>query len=372
MEHSGVLYDSLPITRLGVRTDDEVVVLAPDFSTFAYMLEEYITLATAKIVIPSSIPESKNLTDLPALLKTRVRVIDDSAEREAVSRLLYPLRSELGVKQKAPDARLNFSKAMNSEWRHRINFVHRDLLRLATGFNHNLQVGIYPEGSRHILSNLRKGVSDINARAILAQIEGILGIYGEVSFQSPRPETTSAPELLSLFDRLLNDPDYLQLSDAVSDLALPKKREAALSRIRECGRKLVTNGVVTKGWNFVGKVVKAWTGVPVPEAETLLPLFSGKDFPMFIDLRQARKWAINRWIRSAKTSQPVSASGDTYEGLSWILPAQPPSDWDGGDISTMTFGTVNDLLKNLERFAQQSPGAYSRKVGIGLSENVQE
>ena len=354
MHQSGVLYDSLPITRLGVRMDDEGVVLAPDFSTFAYMLEEYITLAVAKIVIPSSFPEASKLPDLPPLLRARVRIIDDSSEREAVSRLLHPLRSELDVKQRDPGSRLEFPKEMPSELRYRVDVVHQDLLRLATGFNHNLQVGIYPESSRYILSHLRKAVADVNARAILAQIEGILGLYGDLSFESPQPETVAAPELISLFDRLLSDPDYLQLSDAVSDLALPHKRNAALSRVREYGRKLVTNGVIAKGWNYAGKIVKAWTGAPIPEADTLLTLFCGKHFPMLVDLRQARKRAIDRWISSAKTCEPVSASGNAYEGFSWILPARPPSDWDGGDISMMTFGTVSELIKELKGFAQQS------------------
>jgi hypothetical protein len=73
MQLSGVLYDSLPIIRLGVRNEDQQVVLAPDFSTFAYMLEEYITLATARIVIPASSPEAKRIADLPLLSRNVLR-----------------------------------------------------------------------------------------------------------------------------------------------------------------------------------------------------------------------------------------------------------------------------------------------------------
>lgn len=348
--------------RLGVRTEDEEVVVAPDFSTLAYMLEEYITLATSGIVIPSSFPESRRLADLPLLLKKRVRVIDDAPEREAVSRLLHPLRTEFGVEEKDEGNQLQFPKAMSDALKHRIKVVHRDLRRLATGFNHNLQIGISPESTRNILEHLRRDVRDVNARAILAQIEGILAAYGEVRFESPQPNVTAPPELIALFDRLLNDPNYLQLSDAVSALVFPQKRRAALAKVREYGRKLIENGVIAKGWNYAGKVVKAWTGVPVPEADTLLTLISGKSFPMLVDLRRARKRAIEAWLASAKTSQPISASGDTYDGLSWILPAGPPSDWDGGEISMLSFGTVSELVKELTRFAQQTPGGDSPKA----------
>jgi hypothetical protein len=68
MEPSGILYDSLPMMRLGVCHEDEQVVVVPDFSTFAYMLAEYITLATARIVIPASSPEAKRFAELPLLL----------------------------------------------------------------------------------------------------------------------------------------------------------------------------------------------------------------------------------------------------------------------------------------------------------------
>jgi hypothetical protein len=354
MQPSGILYDSLPMMRLGVRNEDEQVVVAPDFSTFAYMLEEYITLATVRIVIPASSPEAKRLADLPLLLQKRVTLIDDAPEREAVSRLLYPVRAELGVQETDDGKQLRCPKGMPPEAKYRITVVHRFLFRLAAGFNHGVQVSISPEDTQNVLRNLRGELHNENARAILAQIEGILASYGKVTFESPHPNVTAPPELIALFDRLLNDPDYLQLSDAVSDLALPQKRRAALSRVRDCGRKLVTNGLVAKGWNYAGNVVKAWTGVPVPEADTLLSLISGQNFPVLVDLRPARKRAIEAWLESGRTSQPISASGDGYEGLSWILPASPPDGWDGGEISMMSFGKVSELKRELERFAQQS------------------
>jgi len=154
--------------RLGVRTEDEAVVVAPDFSTLAYMLEEYITLAISGIVIPSSIPDFRRIAELPLLLKKRVRVIDDAPEREAVSRLLHPLRTEFGVEEKDDGNQLQFPKSMPAVVKHRIKIVHRDLRRLAIGFNHNLQIGISPESSRNMLEHLRRDVTDVNARAILA------------------------------------------------------------------------------------------------------------------------------------------------------------------------------------------------------------
>jgi hypothetical protein len=354
MSKSGILYDSLPMMRLGVEDETEEVIIAPDFSISAYMLEEYITLAVASIAIPSSFPESKRLEDLPPLLRKRVEVIDDSVEKEAVSRLLHPVRVELGVKELRDREQLRFPRTMAPETQHTVRLIHRTLYQLAAGFNHDLQVSILPAAVQSAIRSLRKGLHDNNSRAILAQIEGLLAVYGDVTFEAPRPpEATPPPELISLFDRLLNDSNYLTLSEAVSEIRSPQTRNAALSRVREWGRKLITNAVFSKGWNYTGKVVKAWTGAPIPEADTLFTVISGKQFPIIVDLRDARKRAVTSWQSTLNTRPPLSASGDEYNGISWIMPGAPPEDWDGGDISVFTLGTVGELKTALERVAQR-------------------
>ena len=70
MRQSEILFDSLPMMRLGARNSTDEVIIAPDFSISAYMLEEYISLGVMGIAIPNSAPESKILSDLPLLLVT--------------------------------------------------------------------------------------------------------------------------------------------------------------------------------------------------------------------------------------------------------------------------------------------------------------
>ena len=47
--------------RLGARDDTQEVVIAPDFSISAYMLEEYITLAAASLPFPAAFPSPRDL-----------------------------------------------------------------------------------------------------------------------------------------------------------------------------------------------------------------------------------------------------------------------------------------------------------------------
>lgn len=350
MTQLGILYDSLPMMRLGVQVDTEEVLIYPDFSISAYMLEEYMALAVARIVIPKSAPESDRLADFPDLLRKRVCVVDDTPEREAVRHLLCHVRKELGVEEAEDGTKYHFPKTMSQDIKRKVSLIHRTLLQLATGFNHNLQVGVFPASVQAAIRSLRGSLHQTNSRIVLAQLEGILAVYEDVTFESPQPPTVAPVELVSLFDRLVNDPDYLKLSDAVSKIAAPQTRTAALSMAREWGRKFLSNSVFAKGWNYAGKAVKAWTGTPVPEADALMTIVSGKQFPLLVDLRTARKRAVTSWRTTVNSRPPLSASGSEYEGVSWIMPGAPPDDWDGGDIQLFRLGTVGGLKAALKNF----------------------
>ena len=82
---------------------------------------------------------------------------------------------------------------MPHEAKYRITVVHRFLFRLAAGFNNGVQVGISPEDTRNVLRNLRGELYNEDARAILAQMEGILAAYGKVTIELPHPNVTAPP-----------------------------------------------------------------------------------------------------------------------------------------------------------------------------------
>jgi hypothetical protein len=243
---------------------------------------------------------------------------------------------------------------MPQQLKYQIKVIHSSLFRLSAGFNHSLQVSISPGTIQPLIRDTRKHLTNDIGRVVLAQLEGLFSVYEDVAFDVPQPPVTAPPELITLFDKLLNDPYYLQLSEAMFELGSHEKRSAALSKVRDWGRKLMTKSLLTKGWNYAGKAVKAWTGTPIPEADTLLSLISGKEFPVLVDLRKTRKRAVAAWHRSLNSTQPLSSTGDGYKGVSWILPGAPPEDWDGDELSVYSFGRVSDLKSALEQFAQQN------------------
>ena len=110
MKPTEILFEPLPVGRIGIRTRDKEVIVTKDFSCFARLLEEYICHGAISIVMPSSAPEAKVLDQMPSLLAKRIRVVDDSTEREAVERLLFGLRRELNVKIAEDTGELQFPR----------------------------------------------------------------------------------------------------------------------------------------------------------------------------------------------------------------------------------------------------------------------
>ena len=108
MRASTVLYEPLPIGRLGVELKNQEVILATDFSAFAYMLEEFIALGATKIIIPQSAPEIAQLPQMPELLRKHVQVTNDANERETIERILSPIRAEFCIEIKGETRDLKF------------------------------------------------------------------------------------------------------------------------------------------------------------------------------------------------------------------------------------------------------------------------
>jgi hypothetical protein len=350
---STVLYEPLPIGRLGVQLKNQEVIRATDFSAFAYMLEEFIALGATKIIIPQSAPEITQLPQMPELLRKHVQVINDANERETIERILSPIRAEFGLEIKGETHNLKFPDEIPLPLERLIRRVHGDLMRLALGFNHAIEVGIDPNASKIILRELRKQLHAADSRALIAQIEAIFHVYEGITFDGPTLKVNAPTDLIYTFDRLINDANYLKFSEAVSELSQPQIRQHAFARVREYGSKFILNPLVSAGWNFATKLINVWTGVPIPEASTMTTFISSiyrnKSFPILVNLTHARQQAMEMWRASYNSTQPCNRSGVSYtaDEIYWLPPAKSiqPSH---PDDRLLALGTISELLEALE------------------------
>ena len=353
MKGTTVLFEPLPIGRLGVRRGDEEVVLGIDFSSFAYMLEEFVSLAALKIAIPKSFPEVAALSEAPELLKRRIIIIDDDAESETAERILHPLMKELGIAINRDTGELDKPRNLPRSVFSAVQRIRRDVKCMALGLNHSLYIDL-DSGSAALSSRkLREHVQKPDARAILANLEGFFSYYEDLEFDSITPPLDAPAGMVTIFDRLLNDPQYLKLSETVASLSEPRYRRGALSQVRALGRAIKSSNVITTGWNYIAKIIKVWTGVPVPETNTLSILVSNKTLPPLVDLRAARERAVKMWMASANHDVPYSRSGKplTEGEVVWLPPCASLVASRPGD-SKLSLGTLGELLEILKNFQE--------------------
>jgi hypothetical protein len=369
VQTSTVLYEPLPIGRLGIELENHYVVRAIDFSTFAYMLEEFITLGATKIIIPQSAPEIAQLPQMPELLRKHVQVTNDANERETIERLLSPIRAEFGVEIRGETHNFKFPDEMPFPLRLSISRIHGDLTRLALGFNHAIAVGIDPNESKNVLRELRKQLRTANSRALIAQIEAIFHVYEGITFDGPTPRVNAPNDLIYTFDKLVNDPSYLKFSEAVSELSQPQIRQRAFARVREYGSKFILNPLVSAGWNFTTKLINVWTGVPIPEASTMATVISSiyrnKSFPILVNLTPARQQAMEMWHASYNNTQPCNRSGFPYttDEIYWLPPAKSiqPSHPDNQLLEVGTVGEIIEAFRDANRLL---------RLGIDLPDRI--
>lgn len=351
MQKSEILYEPLPIGRIGVRRDNEEVVIAKDFSCFAHMLEEYISFGAVDIVMPKSAPEISTFNQMPPLLRKRIRVIDDENEIEAMRRLLFNLRKEFSVKISDEDQHLTFPKHTPRELIQSIDKTHSDIKRLALGFNYGVQIEINSETSIKNFRYLREKTSDRKVRIVLAQLESLMKLYSEIGFDAPSPPKNSQPkELISVFDRLINDQSYLEYSDSIFRLASPDSRKQALVELRELERGIRSTSFVSTGWNYLAKVIKVWTGVPLPESSAIFGIIQGRSLPALVNFQEARTSAVEMWKKSDLMDYPLRRDGKPVadEEIIWLPPLESMEIY-SPDNKSFSLGKVGDLLAVLEK-----------------------
>lgn len=349
MQVSEILYEPTPIARIGIRKKDQEVVWGQDFSCFAHLLEEYIAFGVVNIVIPNSAPEVVYLNQMPSLLRKRIKIIDDKNEIETTNRVFFELRKEFGVEYSESEHRLIFKKETPKELVNLISRVHKDLNRMALGFNNNLKVEVNPKNSIKCLKELRRKTSDKQSRIILAQLEALFKVYTEVIFEAPTPPKDLPPkEIISIFDRLINDKNYLDYSNAINSLSIPSSREIAIVELREIERSIRSSNFFSSGWDYFSKVLKVWTGVPIPDSGTIGSLIKNKSLPSLLTMDEARKKAVDGWKSSEATSTPLSRDGKPISDNSifWLPPLES-MDFPSLESNYQSLGTVKDLLKAL-------------------------
>lgn len=348
---STLLFEPLPIARLGVRRDDDAVVVGTDFSSFGYLLEEFVSLGVLKIAIPKSFPETSALNSAPKILRQRISIIDDDSEIESIRRILNPLMRELEIGLDEKTGELKKPRGLSRQVFLALQKTRRDLECMALGHNHSIHIDLDPDTARTSARMLREVARGPTSRAILASFEGILSCYEKIEFKAVTPPVDVPSTMVSLFDDLVNNPQYVEYSEAVAKLGIIRHRSHALSRIRALGHAIAASNRIVSSWDYVAKVINAWSGMPIPQSATLSNLFSIKSLPTTVNLQPARERALKMWMASSNHNVPYNRFGYPLQrtNVNWLPPLNSASAPQSG-ATYQSLGTVGELLGRLRDF----------------------
>src|SRR5205085_9131509 len=164
------------------------------------------------------------------------------------------------------------------------------------------------------------------------------------SFGSIVPKENTPRALISMFDRLLNDPEYIAFSESIGELIEVKTRQKALIEVREFARRVCSTTLVGTSWDYVTRVLKLWPGIALPESKDLAAIVNDRRIPAIMDLTEARARAAENWRSYATENPPLSRDGTPLSGdnVDW-LPPMPSMKAGQPSSQYLTLGTVGEL-----------------------------
>ena len=350
MKVTQILFEPLPIARIGVEADTTNVVFANDYSCFGKMLEEYISHGAISIVIPASSPEAKLIDDMPPLLQNRVKVVNDDNENDSIIRLFHGLYSDLGISAGDDRIQLRFPKEMPRDLRIALQASVENTRRILISYNKQIEAEVNIELAIRSYRHVRQAVADPASRIILAHFEGLLSHYEQTEYQSLVPRSDSAQDLINMFDQLVNDPLYIQYSESCAQMSSPSGRAQAISKLRQLSRSISSKKYVGVVWDYATKIVKVWPGIHMPESKELSIFADNKQLPSFLNLQSARISAVQEWRASGLVRSPLNRAGKPVSGnkVYWLPPLESMEVMSPHSANA-SLGTLSELKAALEQ-----------------------
>lgn len=314
------------------------------------MMEEYLSFGITGISIPKSNPASTLVAMMPPNLADKVEVLDDFAEIQAAGRALHHYRADIDAHFNEETGELLFKKDTPKEIKELAIDCHNIIRKLAYGFNRGVHVELLGERASSNIKKLRQKNTNSNERVSLAQIEGILFKAEDCKFEAVKPQITIPDELLSSFDRIINDPSYIGYSEAISLLSPGERAQTALTDIRRYGQAIKQSKLAEFSWTFLSVAVSV-LGAQLPSFAEVGNAFQNKQFPLLLDMRSARQEAINSWIMHCGSAAPLSVEPleNNDRNMVWLRPSPSIEASFPGERST-SLGRVGDLLTILTEY----------------------
>ncbi|MGB7061041.1 MAG: hypothetical protein WBF13_01650 [Candidatus Zixiibacteriota bacterium] len=275
-----------------------------DFSSFRFIVEELVAHSATEIAI---IPlfHDQLLPCLPTELRKRVAIVDHRFEQlRATHSLLTPVYEEFGIRPRGGAFKIrrvsNCPEDLNTE---RIPLLAMLLYDFMLGLKHGLHVDIDLKFVQGVLEELAGIARSPEGRARVSILQGIFNCYRPRRTTSLTIPKVADRKLLRMFDDLVEDVTFQELSRERYLLGFPTRLKRSLTNIKRCARDILDKKPFQGVFDLSSKIVHAATSVPVPDSEFAKSLLNQKYLPPVVSIGPLLEKARRTWMKISPEDQ---------------------------------------------------------------------
>jgi hypothetical protein len=312
-DHARVLLPEIDVAR---DWDDEAGGGSTlDLSIYPLVVEELLSFGVTDFAVVKGTSLEKIIPRLPQFVRDRVCYINAVPLSENVARLFEPVLNELEVSVKFSELPL-FGFAVESKSVARMEGelervvmacgeLYPALFRLVLGMKHGVHVELELMRIRGLIAFIQARVRSSDARLSLAALRGIIDSYQPQELESVQLRSSAERRHVNLFEELMTEPDYMNLSSESYALGVPDRTRAAALRFGRAARRLLKTARVRKVLEYAGRLIETAFNIPEPASELIDRLAGQKYLPPVFSSQWVSRAAQKKWVELLPEPIPV-------------------------------------------------------------------
>ncbi len=310
------------------RNSSGQVAFRYDSGSLIYLVEELVALSACEIALSPRSARLASETELPPVLRDRVKVLDSSGDIDReVAALLAPILEEYGFVDHGEGtlARPDSLRQLTLEELDAFSVFFPALYILLLGARSQTQVDIDLNRFRTAVQILRGTCRSSTARAHLAVIGGVLNVYQPTSIPSLLIPRAGTDEQERRFKYLVEDLEYRNLSEGAAMLGIPADALRAARLMKRGLDAILRSAVATWGAIAATKVIATAASAPSVDLDPAALQGPLNYLPPVVSLSTAYDRALEQWKKTRVPAKDTDRFGRLFrEGFVEVSDAPQP------------------------------------------------
>jgi hypothetical protein len=287
-------------------------VHVPDLSSLQYLIEEFIALSATKIAIPKDSDMASAVEYLHPSLNKKVKLVGKKFQLYGKwGVILAPVQEEFQVRLTKTDSpgeyALGVERDVSEELRQAIPTLFFLFRTFVFGLENELQIELDLDSIKQATNTIRRNSQSPETRMNLAHLSGLFEAYEQQNITSLGIVPKAYDENIAIFQELIEDQIYKNISQQSHSLGIPSLLQKAKSNIKRLSKQLITKTPYKQILTLSSKIFTAATGIPAIDSDWAASFLKKKYLPPIITFDKAIHKAHEAWKSS--DHQPIAPKG---------------------------------------------------------------